>query len=122
MKKPLLLISALAVGVMSLTACATPESYDVNDRRNINDVRNMNVDYDRVPNVDRVPGVNRVRDFDANDRNGLTNPRIFDRGLNYPTGDSPLRNDTEFNDADNAIIDSDRDDTFIDDEDILRNR
>ncbi|WP_143111646.1 hypothetical protein [Paenibacillus sp. BC26] len=32
--------------------------------------------------------------------------------------DIPLRNDPEYNDRDNRVFDSDRDDRFIDDEDI----
>ncbi|RAP75797.1 hypothetical protein [Paenibacillus montanisoli] len=32
--------------------------------------------------------------------------------------DVPLRNDPEYNDRDNRVFDSDRDDLFIDDEDI----
>ncbi len=49
-------------------------------------------------------------------RNNLGNdPLINNRGND---GDSPLRNDPEYNDPDNNIFDADRDDRFIDDEDI----
>lgn len=101
MKKTALLISAMLFAFVAMTGCT-----DVNDDDtgvNKYDVNN----YD----VNNRPGM-----FDVNNRRLNNNNDLLPNRL--PNGDSPLRNDPEYNDRDNDVIDADRDDLIIDDEDI----
>jgi len=88
MKNRIVQFSIMLFTVIMMTACGTANINDVNDRR----------------------------DMDIYSRPDMMRSNLMNN-MDY-RGDSPFRNDPEYNDLDNNVLDSDWDDTFIDDEDI----
>lgn len=118
MKRTMSVLLLVTLSVVLLAAC-TPNArtYDDDHGR----YRPLDTDQRFMDRMDR--DINRMdRDINRNmnrmnrDRNRLD----MDNYRDNRTGDRPFVNDPEYNDKDNRILDRDRDDTIIDDEDMVR--